>query len=480
MARILLVGMALLLPGSAALAGEPIPGVDIYLGKIPGGIAVSAPTGSDGAYKFTGLVAGNYDLSVGGQRVQTVTVGANQGISGVLSSEPGGKASITFNGQVGVVPDLPGAPVSTSRSNKKAGIAKGERSPLPTTEGTTTDPRNGVGGTGGGRLAFAGTDDANSALASVSTTRGTAPGPTGGDGKLPGKLRVIRVINNSETDTATVEAINGVGGMGGGRPKAGGAIDGVNADSSNRDHIDQDAQTDIKKRTAVQSGGSGDARTRVSADVSTLRGTASGPDGGSGKLPLRGLAGEPVPGVETTDVSRTRGAAPLPNGGGDKLPGLAGEPIPGVDVELGKNPGGIVASSRTDSQGNFHFENLPAGNYELTLPGLPAQSLNVGADGIAGGNVMRGPDGSMSIFDRWGNRTAASPKGGGSKTAEKPVGFGSGNTMGAGPGGMGPGPMSPSLMSPGAMNPGAMSPGMMGGAMAPGGGAMGGAGMGRP
>lgn len=160
-------------------------------------------------------------------------------------------------------------------------------------------------------------------------------------------------------------------------------------------------------------------------------------------------------------------AAPPPKGGDDKLPGLAGDPIPGVDVKLGKNPGGsIVASSKTDNQGNFHFDKLPAGNYELTLPGLPAQSLTVGADGIAGGKVMRGPDGSMSIFDRWGNRTASSAKGGGSKTAEKPVGFGSGNTLGAGPG-MG-GPMLPgALPGLGPMGPGA-GPGM-GGPMGAGG-----------
>lgn len=176
------------------------------------------------------------------------------------------------------------------------------------------------------------------------------------------------------------------------------------------------------------------------------------------------------------DGVETRKAAPKKTSVG-KLPGIMGEPIPGVDVNLGKNPGGsIVASSNTDNQGNFHFDQLPAGNYTLKLPGLPDQSLTVGADGIAGGKVMRGPDGSMSIFDRWGNSIAA-PKVGTlpSKAAEKPVGFGSG--MGAGPGvgaGMGPGGMGPGGMSPGGtMGPGGpMSPGgpMMGGP----GGAMGG------
>lgn len=313
----------------------------------------------------------------------------------------------------------------------------------------------------------------------------------GGDEKLPGK---IGVINNSETDTATIHQstpVNGIGGMGGGRLTAGGAIDGVNVGSSNRDHIDQDAQTDIKKKTAVQTGGPGDARIRMSADVSTLRGTAPGPGGGEGKLPLPGLAGETIsptylpdppfrsvppkggddklPGLAgepivingTVIVSR---AATSSKGGNDKLPGLAGEAVAGLEVKLGKLGGGNAAnatvsqsgstlamesivSSKTDSQGNFYFDKLPAGNYELTLPGLPSQALTVGTDGIADGRVMRGPDGSMSIFDRWGNRTATSPKGGGSKTVEKPVGFGSGNTMGAGPGGMG---LGGSMAPPGA------------------------------
>ena len=162
------------------------------------------------------------------------------------------------------------------------------------------------------------------------------------------------------------------------------------------------------------------------------------------------------------------GTAPPPPGSGEgKLPGLAGEPIPGIDVKLGKNPpGGIVASSKTDVNGVFHFDKLPAGNYELKVPGLPDQLLTVGADGIAGGKLMKGSDGSLSIFDRWGNRTAASPKDEGIKAAGTPFGFGSGNTPGAGPGmSAGPG------MGPG-MSPGAGS--AMGGPMSPGPSPMGG------
>ena len=129
----LIVGLALLLPGAAALAiGEPIPGIDIVVRKNPGGNIINAPTGSDGTYQLQGLAPGNYDLSVGGKRVQTLRVGSDGSIRGVLSRQPDGKASITFNGQVGVVPDGPaGAPVVTTRSNKKAGIAKAGEEPLP-------------------------------------------------------------------------------------------------------------------------------------------------------------------------------------------------------------------------------------------------------------------------------------------------------------------------------------------------------------
>lgn len=418
----LALGLALAFPGTVALAtSNPIPGVDIIVKKNPGGIAVSVPTGADGAYKFTGLAAGKYDLSVGGQRVQTITVGANQGIVGTLNRESDGTASLRINGQTEVVPIGPaGAPVVTSRSNKKrSGTAKvaDSESPLPSN-----------------REVRVATGDVNGdGRAETLVRSGTTGGDTGDHGQRAilniisgapsGSADNLRVINNSETETATVEAINGIGGTGGGRftfkPTSRGA-DSANVETSNRDHIDQDAQTDIKKRTAVQPGG----------------------------------------------------------------------PIPGIDVKLGSpggNPGGgsIMVTAKTDKQGAFHFDKLPAGNYKLILPGLPSQSLTVGADGTAGGKVMRDPDGSVSIFDRWGNSlTAPSAKAGdvkqdtpdqtaGREAAESPVGFGSGNNaMGAGPG-AGPGMNPPGaamggggsgLMSP--MGSGPMGPGA-GGAMRP-------------
>lgn len=502
MTRVLLVGLALAFPGSAALAGEPIPGVDIYLGKNPGGNPISVPTNKNGAYKFTGLAAGKYDLSVGGQRVQTITVGANQGIAGTLNRESDGTASLRINGQTEVVPIGPaGAPVSTSRSNKKrsdtAKVADSE-SPLPSNRGVrvAAGDVNGDGraetlarpGTTGGDtgdhgkrtilniISGAPTGSADNPIQARDPT-GVPTGvvtfrnseglripenellrPTdrtitvtpindapsisdqaaaGGDGKLAG---ILRVINNSETDTATVEAINGIGGTGGGRftfkPTSRGA-DSANVETSNRDHIDQDAQADIKKQTAVQTGG-------------------------------------PIPGIDV------KLGSPGGNPGGGNIMATLNSSGATVAAES-------IASARTDSQGNFHFDKLPAGNYTLILPGLPSQPLTVGADGVAGGKVMRGPDGSVSIFDRWGNSlTAPSLKAGdvkqdtpdqtaGRKAAKSPVGFGSGNNaMGAGPG-AGPGMSPPGAamggggpgMSPGPMNPMGSGPMGAGGAMRP-------------
>ena len=108
----LLVGLALAFPGPAALAGDPIPGVDVKLGKNPGGgIIVSAPTGRDGVYQFKGLAPGRYDLSIAGTLVQTISVGANQSISGMLTRNANGTASITVGDRKPVVlrGQIPGA-----------------------------------------------------------------------------------------------------------------------------------------------------------------------------------------------------------------------------------------------------------------------------------------------------------------------------------------------------------------------------------
>ena len=377
------MGLALLLPSVAALAADPIPGIDIIVQKKPsktGDPIIVAPTGTDGAYQVKGLTAGNYDLSVGGKRVQTLRVGSDGGIRGVLSRQPDGTASITFNGRVGVVPDLPGerAAPGLPSSSSQAGIAKAGEAPLP----------------------------------------GIAGGPY-----LTVELKEVLVSSKMADNNSPAPSNRGIGV----------AVGDVN----------------------------GDGR-RMGITVNPVNDAPGISD--------QGAAGGLI-----------SYATALPPKGGDKeLPGLAGEPIPGVDVKLGKNPGrSIVASSKTDSTGAFHFDKLPAGNYELKVYGLPDQLITVGGDGIAGGKVMKGSDGSLSIFDRWGNRVASSPKDEGIKAAGAPFGFGSGNTPGVGPagGGMGSGMRPGSGPAGGPISPG---PGVDGGPMGGLGGAMRGAGAGRP
>jgi hypothetical protein len=42
-----------------------------------------------------------------------------------------------------------------------------------------------------------------------------------------------------------------------------------------------------------------------------------------------------------------------------------GEPIPGLDVNLEQHPGGIIAHDTTDINGDYHFGNVPPGNYSI-------------------------------------------------------------------------------------------------------------------
>lgn len=55
---------------------------------------------------------------------------------------------------------------------------------------------------------------------------------------------------------------------------------------------------------------------------------------------------------------------------------VEGEPIPGVDIELGKNPGGIIATTQTNGTGHYTFSGVADGNYTIyvDIPGLGRDS----------------------------------------------------------------------------------------------------------
>ncbi len=70
---------------------EPVPAGTIVLvvKKNSEGIAITAQTGSDGSYNFTGLTPGTYDLSIPGQPNKSVTVGNDGKLSGLaLETDP--------------------------------------------------------------------------------------------------------------------------------------------------------------------------------------------------------------------------------------------------------------------------------------------------------------------------------------------------------------------------------------------------------
>lgn len=56
----------------------------------------------------------------------------------------------------------------------------------------------------------------------------------------------------------------------------------------------------------------------------------------------------------------------------NKMKMFAGDPIPGIDIIVEKTPGGIAVSGQTNSDGDFSFDGLTDGNYELFVgvPGL--------------------------------------------------------------------------------------------------------------
>lgn len=448
--RALIVGLALLLPSVAALAiNNPIPGVDIIVKKNPSGIQITTPTGADGAYKLEGLASGSYDLFVAGQRVQTITVGNQGSISGMLSREPDGTASISVIGTASNGARL--IRITNVRANANA-LGKANQPIITKDVDNLTTRQSKVDATTGGIRPILDIDDTHG-------TDSIVAAPTVGDGKRPLISRV--------GDPIPVTGLN---------------LPGYPITSIT---ISLPANPDAKVMppSDVKPGITGGPYLTVELKE-VLVSSSKIAENNSPSPANRGI-GVAVGDVNGDGRAEMRTARNKPHFESDpELPSKVGDPVPGTELGLEGDPEGVKVSVKTDSTGAFHFDKLPAGKYKLTLPGLPPQSLTVGVDGIAGGKVMKGSDGGMSIFDRWGNSLAVSGSNTENNTAVKaaakpgPGFIGSGFTgiMGSPVGGifpgMSPGGAGPLSPSPGLMSPGPMGPGPMGAGPAGPGGAM--------
>ena len=98
----LLAPLVLVSFAGTALAGDPIPGLDVKLGKNPGGIAFAqTKTGKDGRFVFDNLAAGSYHL----QALQDVST-TRQSINTAKSNIKGQMAVVNGNQEVTAVVEL--------------------------------------------------------------------------------------------------------------------------------------------------------------------------------------------------------------------------------------------------------------------------------------------------------------------------------------------------------------------------------------
>lgn len=112
---------------------------------------------------------------------------------------------------------------------------------------------------------------------------------------------------------------------------------------SNRDHIDQDAQTDIKKLT-----------------TSIPSPAQPGPANQTGKANAQG--------ADFVNIDSSNRMTTTPTGPAKPQPNYSNNPIPGIDVVVQKKPAGNAIKQTTGGDGQTTFGQLEAGTYDVALP----------------------------------------------------------------------------------------------------------------
>ena len=420
---VLLLELVLSLTGQSARAGEPIADVDVKLGKNPGGAIVSAPTGSNGTFDFKDLTPGSYNLSIGGKFVQTLTVGSSRSVSGQLSKEPDDSASVSLRGLSAPIPLGPVSALNLTKQNLFGNGGRGGAGGAAAAEVVigmaVARPAEFVVDsikvptpqTGGTRLpGTAGSANEAPQKAGLNLTENTSPGPTtrgvrvaagdvNGDGATPAETCCISIehhdgvnagglpdartasnfriegqIGRAEDVKADASSTpgnpspNGLVKTGCGQLTLSSASVGT-IDPASRDHLDEDALAAIKTPTGAN------PSTGPNQQVLDRGGLTDG------LLIIR--RSEALPGG--TSASPT----PIPQ----KIELL-------VVIAL---RGGPAISIPTGPDGTFELKGLAPGKYELSVGGKSFNTLAVEPDGLASGRVLKSADGTLSIFDRWGN-----------------------------------------------------------------------------
>src|SRR3989344_279989 len=148
----------------------------------------------------------------------------------------------------------------------------------------------------------------------------------------------------------------------------------INTTRSNIKNITIDGDTNVYEvglpGTAISTTRSNIKRPSITIDGQDNNDTTSPPS----------LMGEPIAGVDVK----------LPNGG----LAIDGDPIPGVDIYLGKNPGGSIVITQTDSNGSYRFTGLAPGKYDLSVDGKLVKTITVGANGTVSGKAVSRGDSS--------------------------------------------------------------------------------------